>query len=70
MLLQDVNGNTAFDYAVEGTESSSILLMYLEENGESDSGLFLIELDIELKHMYIHLTYVIAEATGAVLVWK
>uniref|UniRef100_G1NPS6 Myosin XVI n=1 Tax=Meleagris gallopavo TaxID=9103 RepID=G1NPS6_MELGA len=33
VLLQDVNGNTAFDYAVEGTESSSILLMYLEENG-------------------------------------
>lgn len=35
MLLQDVNGNIALDYAVEGTESSSILLMYLEENGKS-----------------------------------
>ncbi|XP_039570301.1 unconventional myosin-XVI isoform X2 [Passer montanus] len=33
VLLQDVNGNIALDYAVEGTESSSILLMYLEENG-------------------------------------
>ncbi|XP_040440450.1 unconventional myosin-XVI isoform X1 [Falco naumanni] len=33
VLLQDVNGNIALDYAIEGTESSSILLMYLEENG-------------------------------------
>lgn len=46
MLLQDVNGNTAFDYAVEGTESSSILLMYLEENGKSESGLFLLNLTL------------------------
>ncbi|KAM4699021.1 unconventional myosin-XVI [Discoglossus pictus] len=33
VLLQDVNGNIALDYAIEGTESSSILLAYLEENG-------------------------------------
>ncbi|ELW47454.1 Myosin-XVI [Tupaia chinensis] len=33
VLLQDVNGNIPLDYAVEGTESSSILLIYLEENG-------------------------------------
>lgn len=33
MLLQDVNGNIAFDYATEGTESNSILRTYLEENG-------------------------------------
>ncbi|XP_024900772.1 unconventional myosin-XVI isoform X5 [Pteropus alecto] len=33
VLLQDVNGNTPLDYAVEGTESSSILLTYLDENG-------------------------------------
>ncbi|KAM4795077.1 unconventional myosin-XVI [Rhinophrynus dorsalis] len=33
VLLQDVNGNIALDYAVEGTESSCILLTYLEENG-------------------------------------
>uniref|UniRef100_A0A672TY13 Myosin XVI n=1 Tax=Strigops habroptila TaxID=2489341 RepID=A0A672TY13_STRHB len=33
VLLQDVNGNIALDYAIEGTESSSILLMFLEENG-------------------------------------
>lgn len=35
MLLQDVNGNIALDYAIEGTESSCILLTYLEENGRS-----------------------------------
>ncbi|XP_070435372.1 unconventional myosin-XVI isoform X3 [Equus przewalskii] len=33
VLLQDVNGNIPLDYAVEGTESSSILLAYLDENG-------------------------------------
>nr|XP_048710925.1 unconventional myosin-XVI isoform X7 [Caretta caretta] len=33
VLLQDVNGNIALDYAIEGTESSCILLTYLEENG-------------------------------------
>nr|XP_012607389.1 unconventional myosin-XVI isoform X2 [Microcebus murinus] len=33
LLLQDVNGNIPLDYAVEGTESSSILLTYLDENG-------------------------------------
>uniref|UniRef100_A0A2K5DUK4 Myosin XVI n=1 Tax=Aotus nancymaae TaxID=37293 RepID=A0A2K5DUK4_AOTNA len=33
VLLQDVNGNIPLDYAVEGTESSSILLTYLDENG-------------------------------------
>ncbi|XP_015261126.1 PREDICTED: unconventional myosin-XVI-like, partial [Gekko japonicus] len=33
VLLQDVNGNIALDYAMEGTESSCILLAYLEENG-------------------------------------
>ncbi|XP_007451345.1 PREDICTED: unconventional myosin-XVI-like [Lipotes vexillifer] len=32
-LLQDVNGNIPLDYATEGTESSSILLTYLDENG-------------------------------------
>ncbi|KAF4789820.1 hypothetical protein TURU_147137 [Turdus rufiventris] len=39
VLLQDVNGNIALDYAVEGTESSSILLMYLEENGIEQNSL-------------------------------
>ncbi|KAM5312126.1 unconventional myosin-XVI isoform 1-T1 [Glossophaga mutica] len=33
VLLQDVNGNIPLDYAVEGTESSSILLTYLDEKG-------------------------------------
>ncbi|XP_044141494.1 unconventional myosin-XVI [Bufo gargarizans] len=33
VLLQDVNGNIPLDYASEGTESNSILLTYLEENG-------------------------------------
>ncbi|XP_055965936.1 unconventional myosin-XVI-like [Sorex fumeus] len=33
VLLQDVNGNIPLDYAVEGTESSTILLAYLDENG-------------------------------------
>ncbi|XP_074048123.1 unconventional myosin-XVI [Macrotis lagotis] len=33
VLLQDVNGNIPLDYAVEGTESSCILLTYLDENG-------------------------------------
>uniref|UniRef100_A0A5F9CN34 Unconventional myosin-XVI n=1 Tax=Oryctolagus cuniculus TaxID=9986 RepID=A0A5F9CN34_RABIT len=33
VLLQDVNGNIPLDYAIEGTESSSILLTYLDENG-------------------------------------
>nr|XP_045001828.1 unconventional myosin-XVI isoform X2 [Jaculus jaculus] len=33
VLLQDVNGNIPLDYAGEGTESSSILLAYLDENG-------------------------------------
>ncbi|XP_069492667.1 unconventional myosin-XVI isoform X2 [Ambystoma mexicanum] len=31
-LLQDVNGNIPLDYAMDGTESSCILLAYLEEN--------------------------------------
>ncbi|XP_044525273.1 unconventional myosin-XVI [Gracilinanus agilis] len=33
VLLQDVNGSIPLDYAVEGTESSCILLTYLDENG-------------------------------------
>ncbi|XP_031194878.1 unconventional myosin-XVI isoform X4 [Mastomys coucha] len=33
VLLQDVSGNIPLDYAVEGTESSAILLAYLDENG-------------------------------------
>ncbi|XP_048357862.1 unconventional myosin-XVI isoform X3 [Sphaerodactylus townsendi] len=33
VLLQDVNGNVALDYAMEGTKSSCILLACLEENG-------------------------------------
>uniref|UniRef100_A0A4X2LZA8 Unconventional myosin-XVI n=1 Tax=Vombatus ursinus TaxID=29139 RepID=A0A4X2LZA8_VOMUR len=33
VLLQDVNENIPLDYAVEGTESSCILLTYLDENG-------------------------------------
>uniref|UniRef100_UPI00398F53AA unconventional myosin-XVI n=1 Tax=Pristiophorus japonicus TaxID=55135 RepID=UPI00398F53AA len=33
MLLQDINGNIALDYTMEGTESSSILLRHLEDNG-------------------------------------
>uniref|UniRef100_A0A8C9CB59 Unconventional myosin-XVI n=1 Tax=Phocoena sinus TaxID=42100 RepID=A0A8C9CB59_PHOSS len=33
VLLQDVNGNIPLDYTTEGTESSSILLTYLDENG-------------------------------------
>ncbi|XP_051025447.1 LOW QUALITY PROTEIN: unconventional myosin-XVI [Acomys russatus] len=33
VLLQDVNGSIPLDYAVEGTESSAILLAYLDENG-------------------------------------
>ncbi|ELR50107.1 Myosin-XVI [Bos mutus] len=33
VLLQDVNGNIPLDYATEGTDSSSILLTYLDENG-------------------------------------
>nr|KAF6460741.1 myosin XVI [Molossus molossus] len=33
VLLQDVNGNIPLDYAVEGTESSCILLTYLDEKG-------------------------------------
>ncbi|XP_005997066.2 unconventional myosin-XVI [Latimeria chalumnae] len=32
VLLQDVNGNIPLDYAVEGTESSCILLRHLEDN--------------------------------------
>ncbi|XP_047410534.1 unconventional myosin-XVI isoform X3 [Sciurus carolinensis] len=39
VLLQDVNGNIPLDYAVEGTESSSILLTYLDENGVDLSSL-------------------------------
>lgn len=35
ILLQDVNGNIPLDYAVEGTESSAILLAYLDENGNA-----------------------------------
>ncbi|XP_051881505.1 unconventional myosin-XVI [Pristis pectinata] len=33
VLLQDVNGNIALDYAIEGTETSFILLGHLEDNG-------------------------------------
>ncbi|XP_073412917.1 unconventional myosin-XVI isoform X1 [Dendrobates tinctorius] len=33
VLLRDVNGNVPLDYASEGTESNSIILTYLEENG-------------------------------------
>ncbi|XP_066562262.1 unconventional myosin-XVI isoform X2 [Amia ocellicauda] len=33
VLLQDVNGNIPLDYAMEGTETSYILLRHLEENG-------------------------------------
>ncbi|XP_004704462.1 unconventional myosin-XVI [Echinops telfairi] len=39
VLLQDVNGNIPLDYAVEGTESSWILLTYLDENGVDPSSL-------------------------------
>ncbi|XP_054826888.1 unconventional myosin-XVI [Eublepharis macularius] len=39
VLLQDVNGNIALDYAMEGTESSCILLAYLEENGVEQNSL-------------------------------
>uniref|UniRef100_A0A8C6RHG4 Myosin XVI n=1 Tax=Nannospalax galili TaxID=1026970 RepID=A0A8C6RHG4_NANGA len=39
VLLQDVNGNIPLDYAVEGTESSAILLAYLDENGVDLSSL-------------------------------
>ncbi|KFO35059.1 Myosin-XVI [Fukomys damarensis] len=39
VLLQDVNGNIPLDYAVEGTESSSILLTYLDENGVDPTSL-------------------------------
>ncbi|KAM5288077.1 unconventional myosin-XVI [Ctenodactylus gundi] len=39
VLLQDVNGNIPLDYAVEGTESSSILLTYMDENGVDLSSL-------------------------------
>ncbi|XP_078400963.1 unconventional myosin-XVI [Cetorhinus maximus] len=33
VLLQDINGNIALDYTMEGTESRSILLRHLEDNG-------------------------------------
>ncbi|XP_078077789.1 unconventional myosin-XVI isoform X2 [Mustelus asterias] len=33
VLLQDINGNIALDYTMEGTESSSILFRHLEDNG-------------------------------------
>ncbi|XP_038618067.1 unconventional myosin-XVI isoform X2 [Tachyglossus aculeatus] len=33
VLLQDINGNIPLDYAMEGTESSYILLAYLDDNG-------------------------------------
>ncbi|XP_006639319.2 unconventional myosin-XVI isoform X1 [Lepisosteus oculatus] len=33
VLLQDVNGNLPLDYAMEGTETSYVLLRHLEENG-------------------------------------
>ncbi|KAG9492232.1 hypothetical protein GDO78_000641 [Eleutherodactylus coqui] len=39
VLLQDVNANVPLDYASEGTESNSILLTYLEENGVDLSSL-------------------------------
>uniref|UniRef100_A0A286XUV3 Myosin XVI n=1 Tax=Cavia porcellus TaxID=10141 RepID=A0A286XUV3_CAVPO len=39
VLLQDVNGNIPLDYATEGTESSSILLAYLDENGVDPASL-------------------------------
>lgn len=57
MLLQDVNGNIALDYAIEGTESSSILLVYLEENGKSALSFWnvFIENDIKMKRMDIDL---------------
>uniref|UniRef100_A0A8C5LKW9 Myosin XVI n=2 Tax=Leptobrachium leishanense TaxID=445787 RepID=A0A8C5LKW9_9ANUR len=40
VLLQDVNGNIALDYATEGTESSCILLTYFKENGIDLSTLY------------------------------
>lgn len=54
MLLQDVNGNIALDYAVEGTKSSSILLMYMEENGKSAFGMLLLDV-IKMIRMYTDL---------------
>ncbi|XP_062909804.1 unconventional myosin-XVI isoform X2 [Mobula hypostoma] len=33
VLLQDVNGHISLDYAIEGTETSFILLRHLEDNG-------------------------------------
>eukprot|EP00062_Callorhinchus_milii_P008899 gi/632952105/ref/XP_007891667.1/ PREDICTED: unconventional myosin-XVI [Callorhinchus milii] len=33
VLLQNINGHIALDYTMEGTESSSILLQHLEDNG-------------------------------------
>lgn len=33
ILLQDVNGNVPLDYASDGTETSCILRMYLQEKG-------------------------------------
>ncbi|XP_075842248.1 unconventional myosin-XVI isoform X1 [Microtus pennsylvanicus] len=44
VLLQDVNGNIPLDYAVEGTESSAILLAYLDENGVDLDSLHQIKL--------------------------
>ncbi|XP_014637266.1 PREDICTED: unconventional myosin-XVI [Ceratotherium simum simum] len=44
VLLQDVNGNIPLDYAVEGTESSSILLAYLDENGVDPTSLHQMKL--------------------------
>ncbi|XP_067890237.1 unconventional myosin-XVI isoform X2 [Heterodontus francisci] len=39
VLLQDINGNIALDYTMEGTESSSILLRHLEDNGVDTNSL-------------------------------
>uniref|UniRef100_A0A8C9RQH2 Myosin XVI n=1 Tax=Scleropages formosus TaxID=113540 RepID=A0A8C9RQH2_SCLFO len=37
LWLQDINGKVPLDYAVEGTETSYILLKYLEEKGKNSS---------------------------------
>ncbi|XP_078259021.1 unconventional myosin-XVI [Rhinoraja longicauda] len=44
VLLQDVNGNIALDYAIDGTESSFILLGHLQDNGVDVNSLLQIKL--------------------------
>ncbi|XP_032878103.1 unconventional myosin-XVI [Amblyraja radiata] len=44
VLLQDVNGNIALDYAMDGTETSFILLGHLEDNGVDVNSLLQIKM--------------------------